>query len=182
MYITTGDKMKKIVIPIIFILLIGIIILNQNKEPKMLTQVISYEEEIDMINQTCHIKNNKLDLELNIEFLNSPDDNKIIVYGNEIEELNNYLYKNYYLENKILNITLNNQGSIYEIFSIYISKEDDYNHTKLLFRNDEYSEHINYLINESMYDKVYIPTNSKIITIQKSIGLNKYLIINARRI
>lgn len=174
--------MKKIIISIIFILLIISIIKTQNKEPEMITKVISYKEEINKVNETCHLKNNKLDIELNIEFLNTPDDNKIIVYGNDIEELNNYLYENYYLENKILNVTLNNQGSLYEIFSIYISKEDDYNHTKLLFKHNEYSEHINYLINESMYEKVSIPTNSKIITIQKSIALNKYLIINARRI
>jgi hypothetical protein len=182
MYITTGDKMKKIVIPIIFITLIGIIIFNQNKEKEIITQVITYREDIDKINETCHLRNNKFDLELNIEFLNSTSDNKIIVYGNDIEEFNNYLYENYYLENKLINVTLNNEGYIYEIFSIFISKEDDYNHTKLLFRNNEYQEHITYLINESMYDKVSIPTNSKIITIQKSIGLNKYLIINARRI
>lgn len=182
MYITTGDKMKKIIVPIIFITLVGLIILNQNKEKEIITQVITYQEEIDRINETCHLKNNKFDLELNIEFLNSTDDNKIIVYGNEIEEFNNYLYKNYYLENKLINVTLNNEGSIYEIFSVYVSKEDDYNHTKLLFNNNEYEEHINYLINESMYEKVSIPTNSKIITIQKSISLNKYLIISARRI
>ena len=33
-------------------------------------------------------------------------------------------------------LTLNNEGFIYEIFSVYISKEDDYNHTKLLFKNE----------------------------------------------
>ena len=182
MYITTGDKMKKIIIPIIFIILIVVIIKNQNKEPEVITQVISYKEEIDKINETCHIKSNTLDIELNIEFLNSPDDNKIIVYGNEIEEFNNYLNKEYYEENKILNVTLNDEGSIYEIFSVYISKEDDYNHTKLLFNNNEYEEHINYLMNESIYEKKDITKLSKIITIQKSISLNKYLIISAWRI
>lgn len=174
--------MKKIIVPIILLTLIGIIITNQNKEKEIVTQVITYQEDIDKINETCHLKNNKFDLELNIEFLNSIEDNKIIVYGNEIEEFNNYLYKNYYLENKLINVTLNNEGSIYEIFSIFVSKEDDYNHTKLLFKNNEYSEHITYLINESMYDKELIPTDSKIILIQKSISLNKYLIIAARRI
>ena len=100
--------MKKIIVPIIFIILTGLIILNQNKEKEVITQVITYKEEIDKINETCHLKNNKFDLELNIEFLNSTDDNKIIIYGNEIEEFNNYLYQNYYLENKIINLTLNN--------------------------------------------------------------------------
>lgn len=174
--------MKKIITPIILLILISINIINQNKEKEVIQEVITYEEEIDKINETCHLKNNKLDLELNIEFLNSTSDNKIIIYGNNIDELNNYLDKNYYLENKIINVTLNNEGSVYEIFSIFISKEDDYNHTKLLFYNNEYAEHINYLINESIYDKEYIPTNSKIISIQKQYYLNKYLIINARRI
>ena len=127
--------MKKIIVPIILLILIGIIITNQNKEKEIITQVITYQEDIDKINETCHLKNNKFDLELNIEFLNSIEDNKIIVYGNEIEEFNNYLYKNYYLENKLINVTLNNEGSIYEIFSVFVSKEDDYNHTKLLFKN-----------------------------------------------
>ena len=133
--------MKKIIVPIILLTLIGIIITNQNKEKEIVTQVITYQEDIDKINETCHLKNNKFDLELNIEFLNSIEDNKIIVYGNEIEEFNNYLYKNYYLENKLINVTLNNEGSIYEIFSIFVSKEDDYNHTKLLFKNmDKFAE------------------------------------------
>ena len=64
MYITTGDKMKKIVIPIIFITLIGIIIFNQNKEKEIITQVITYQEDIDKINETCHLRNNKFDLEV----------------------------------------------------------------------------------------------------------------------
>ena len=63
--------MKKIIVPIILLTLIGIIITNQNKEKEIVTQVITYQEDIDKINETCHLKNNKFDLELNIEFLNS---------------------------------------------------------------------------------------------------------------
>lgn len=174
--------MKKIIIPIIFISLIVIIIKNQNQEIELTPQVISYIEEIDKINQTCHLKNTTLDYELNIEFLNSTTDNKIIVYANEIEELNNYLNEEYYKENKKINVTLDNTGYIYEIFSVFISKEDDYNHTRLVFNNNEYQEHLNYLVNESIYEKELIPSNSKIISIQKQYNLNKYLIINARRI
>lgn len=174
--------MKKIIIPIVFISLIGLNLIKQNEKKEITPQVISYIEETDKINETCSIKNNKLDVELYIEFLNTPDDNKIIIYGNEVEELNGYLDKNYYIENKKLNITLNNEGFIYEIFSVYISKEDDYNHTKLLFKNNEYQEHLKYLINESIYDKEEISLDSKIITIQKRLELNKYLIISARRI
>ncbi len=173
--------MKKIITPIIFIILIGIILIKQNQE-EVTYPVIEHIEEIDKINETCHIRTNKIDIDLHIEYLNSPSDNKIILYGNDISELNNYLDEEYYLNNKKLNITLDNTGYIYEIFSVFISKEDDYNHTQLLFRNDEFNNHLKYLSNESIHSKEDIPNNSKIITIQKQYELNKYLIINARRI
>ena len=177
-YNVTGDKMKKYIIPIILLILV----LIQFNKKEITPQVINYIEDIDKINETCHINTNKLNIDLNIEYLDTINDNKIIIYGNEVSELNNYLDKNYYLENKTLNITLNNQGYIYEIFSVFISKEDDYNHSQLLFKNDDYINHLYYLVNESIYEKINIPNNSKIITIQKSIELNKYLIISARRI
>ena len=170
--------MKKYIIPIILLILV----LIQFNKKEITPQVINYIEDIDKINETCHINTNKLNIDLNIEYLDTINDNKIIIYGNEVSEINNYLDKNYYLENKTLNITLNNQGYIYEIFSVFISKEDDYNHTQLLFKNDDYINHLNNLVNESIYEKINIPNNSKIITIQKSIELNKYLIISARRI
>ena len=173
--------MKKIIIPIFILILIPILLLL-NKQDQTNTQVISYQDEINKINETCHINTSKINIDLNIEYLNSINDNKLIVYANELEELNNYLKKYYYLENKKLYVTLNTEGYVYEIFSIFISKPDDYNHTQLLFKDKEFETHLKYLINESIYEKENIPNNSYIITIQKQIELDKYLIISARRV
>ena len=163
--------MKKLFLIVLIITIILFIDKNKEKEE---TQVISYEEE--KINETCHINTNKLNIDLRVEYLNTINDKKIILYGNDIEELNNYLNKDYYYENKKLNITLNNEGYIYEIFSVFISKPNDYSHTQLLFKDNEYERHITYLINESIFE------NSYIISIQKQLALNNYLIINARRL
>ena len=100
--------MKKYIIPIILLILV----LIQFNKKEITPQVINYIEDIDKINETCHINTNKLNIDLNIEYLDTINDNKIIIYGNEVSELNNYIDKNYYLENKTLNITLNNQGYI----------------------------------------------------------------------
>ena len=174
--------MNKMIVVIISILtLLNIIDLKKYKKEEITPQVINYEEK-NIINEKCHINTEKIKVDLEIEFLNNINDKKIILYGNDIEELNNYLNRDYYIENKLLNVTLNNEGYIYEIFSIFISKENDYNHTQLVFENDEYEKHIKYLINESIYDKEEINKDSYIITIQKQLELNKYLIINARRV
>ena len=93
--------MKKYIIPIILLILV----LIQFNKKEITPQVINYIEDIDKINETCHINTNKLNIDLNIEYLDTINDNKIIIYGNEVSELNNYLDKNYYLENKTLNIT-----------------------------------------------------------------------------
>ena len=173
--------MKKILLLIAVITTIVILLLG-TKQEEITPTVIKYEENINKINEICHVNTNKLNIDLNIEYLNTVNDKKIILYGNEIDELNNYLDKNYYIENKILNITLKEEGYVYEIFSVFISKEDDYNHTQLVFIDNEYENHINYLINESIYEKENINKDSYIITIQKQLELNKYLIINARRL
>lgn len=172
--------MKKIIIVVFMVLIIIPIFLKKEKE--ITPQVISYIDEIDKINETCHINTNKLNIDLRVEYLNTLKDKKIILYGNGIDELNNYLKKEYFLENKKFNLTINNEGYVYEIFSVFISKPDDYNHTQLLFKDNEYERHIDYLINETIYEKEFIPRDSFIITIQKQYDLNKYLIINARRI
>ena len=172
--------MKKIIIVVFIVLIIIPIFLKKEKE--ITPQVISYIDEIDKINETCHINTNKLNIDLRVEYLNTLKDKKIILYGNGIDELNNYLKKEYFLENKKFNLTINNEGYVYEIFSVFISKPDDYNHTQLLFKDNEYERHIDYLINETIYEKEFIPRDSFIITIQKQYDLNKYLIINARRI
>ena len=173
--------MKKVLLSVLIITTISILLIKINKK-EINEPVINYEENISKINETCHINTNKLNIELNIEYLNTINDKKIILYGNEIDELNNYLDKNYYIENKILNITLKEEGYVYEIFSVFISRVDDYTHTQLVFIDNEFENHINYLINESIYEKENIDTNSYIITIQKQLELNKYLIITARRI
>ena len=173
--------MKKILLLVLIITTIVILLLG-TKQEEITPTVKKYEENINKINEICHVNTNKLNIDLNIEYLNTVNDKKIILYGNEIDELNNYLDKNYYIENKILNITLKEEGYVYDIFSVFISKADDYNHTQLVFIDNEYENHINYLINKSIYDKENINKDSYIITIQKQLELNKYLIINARRL
>lgn len=165
---------------IFLFLLVGLFV-TPNENVEQTFPVIGNIDEINKVNEKCHIKNNTISEDLPIEYFNTINDKKIIVYGNDIDEFNNYLNKEYYLNNKKLYVTLNNEGYTYEVFSVFISKENDYNHTKLLFIDNEYTDHINYLINESIYDKVNIPTGSNIISIQKNIELDKYLIINAWR-
>ena len=59
--------MKKYIIPIILLILV----LIQFNKKEITPQVISYIEDIDKINETCHINTNKLNIDLNIEYLNT---------------------------------------------------------------------------------------------------------------
>ena len=55
--------MKKYIIPIILLILV----LIQFNKKEITPQVINYIEDIDKINETCHINTNKLNIDLNID-------------------------------------------------------------------------------------------------------------------
>jgi sortase B len=127
-----------------------------------------------------------------IDYRNNLDDRKLIIYGHNslegdslLSDLEKYLDKDFYDNNKNIMITLNNIQYNYQVFAVNIVDTSNYKHTKINFSNDnEFYEHINYFIDNSIYHDSIDSTINNIITIQTCYYEvdNSYLLINARRI
>ena len=140
-------------------------------------------------------KNNKKDKHGSIflDYRNKINDKKLLIYGHNSKYSNNIYFKelekykdyNYYKDNKYIDLVINNKKRLYKIFSINIIPKDNYHHTKIIFSDNEFIEHINYLKNNSIYNThEKVLKNDYIITIQTCNYNpdNTYLLINAKRV
>ena len=128
-----------------------------------------------------------------IDYRNKLDDKKILIYGHNMgyddgafHQLTRYKNKDFYKENKYIDININGKEERYEIFSVMIEKSERYLHTMLNFVDeDSYTNHLNWLKEKTIYDTgIEINNSDYIITLQTCYydPLGSYFIINAKKI
>ena len=128
-----------------------------------------------------------------MDYRNTTYDRKLLIYGHNSETLKNvpfhdlekYLSKSFYNIHKNINLTLNNEESTWEIFSVMIVEEGNNNHMKITFNDKEWIKHIDWMKKNSVYDTyVDVGVDDKIVTLQTCYykPKNSYLIVNAKKI
>lgn len=128
-----------------------------------------------------------------MDYRNTTYDRKLLIYGHNSETLKNvpfhdlekYLSKSFYNLHKNINLTLNNEESTWEIFSVMIVEEGNNNHMKITFNDKEWIKHIDWMKKNSVYDTyIDVGVDDKIVTLQTCYykPKNSYLIVNAKKI
>lgn len=126
-----------------------------------------------------------------LDYRNNIDDRKILIYGHNSENvytefhlLENYLDEEYYYNHDDITLKTVDNTYNYKIFSIYIATTA-LQHVNLNFTDDEYSKHLNWLKNNSIYNTgVNIESNSEILVLQTCYfdSDNSYLIVVAKKV
>lgn len=142
------------------------------------------------LNHNCKDENDKKGA-IYLDYRNKIEDKKLIIYGHNskngdapLKELTNFLDQNYLNSHKNINLTIKDNVLKYEIFSIMVVSKDNYEHTKLVFNEEDYLKHLNYLKANSYIDlNNEIDETDKIITIQTCNyePADTYLVISAKR-
>lgn len=130
--------------------------------------------------------------------VNINNDKKLIIYGHNSPKytltfkiFENYYDKNYIKDHKYLYLQTDITKKVYEIFSVYVEKEDWTYYNKMNFKDDEeYFKHIQELKENSFYDTgVNIDKDDEILIIQTCSTHkdyekyeNKFLLVIAKRI
>lgn len=130
-----------------------------------------------------------------IDYRNTNSDKQINIYGHNSElikmpfyDLSKYLNKDFYNNNQLIELVLNNKKNIYQIFSVYKENNnlDYYEHMKLEFNDQEWLKHLNNLNNKSIYkNSIEFTRKDHIIILQtclKNGNQKKYLLICAKLI
>lgn len=139
-----------------------------------------------------YLDKSKNDLGSNfLDYRNNIDDKKILIYGHNSENvytdfhlLENYLDEEYYYNHNDITLKTIDNVYNYKIFSIYIATTA-LQHVNLNFTDDEYSKHLNWLKNNSIYNTgVNIESNSEILVLQTCYFDidNSYLIVVAKKV
>lgn len=128
-----------------------------------------------------------------LDYRNSFSDRKLLIFGHNarklktvpFHDLEKYLDKSFYNENKYIDLTLNSEKSKWLIFSVMTVNKKDNTHMKITFNDDEWLKHIEWLKSNSLYDtNVNVGLNDKIVILQtcnyKPEGT--YLLISAKKI
>ena len=126
-----------------------------------------------------------------LDYRNNIDDKKILIYGHNSENvytdfhlLENYLDEEYYYNHNDITLKTIDNVYNYKIFSIYIATTA-LQHVNINFTDDEYSKHLNWLKNNSIYDTgINIESNSEILVLQTCYFDidNSYLIVVAKKV
>ena len=128
-----------------------------------------------------------------MDYRNSIDDKKILIFGHNarkletvpFHDLEKYLDKDFYNNNKYIDLKLGDEDSKWIIFSVMIVKKGDNTHMKLEFNDDTWMQHLNYLKSNSIYNTgVDIVSSDKIVVIQTCNynPENTYILVCAKRI
>ena len=126
-----------------------------------------------------------------MDYRNNTSDRKIIIYGHnshnvytEFHILEKYLNSSYYTNHSIITFKDINYTYTYQIFSVYKTNKN-YKHVNLNFTSEEYSEHVKWLKNNSLYDThVPVDDDSQIIVLQTCDISNdgEYIIVVGKKI
>lgn len=108
------------------------------------------------------------------------------IYDVAFKRLENYLNKDFFLNNRMIKIETLEGDKIFEIFSVKVVT-DDKEHTEVIFNDeDEFSKHIERLRLNSLYDSsIEVTGKDQILVLQTCLmdkTLGEYLIIVGRKV
>ena len=126
-----------------------------------------------------------------MDYRNLSTDRKILIYGHnsktlktEFHILENFLDNSFYRNHSKIILEMENETYEYQIFSILVVTTD-YQHMKLNFTDEEWHNHLSYLIENSVYD-----TNTEVLDTDDIIILqtcyyqpdNSYILLAGKKI
>ena len=110
-----------------------------------------------------------------MDYRNKINDKKILLFGHNtkntktspFKDLEKYGNESFYSNHSIIDLELNGISHHYKIFSIIVITNQSNKHMKLNFKNDEWSDHLKWLKEDSLYNtNIEVDPNDKIITLQ----------------
>ena len=125
-----------------------------------------------------------------LDYRNTPDDRKIIIYGHNspnidtiFHGLEQYTNSDYYQTHQDIYLQTANQRYRYKIFSVYIATSN-VSHVNLNLTNPEYTRHLQWIKEQSLYDTGISINNEDIIILQTCYynPQNSYLIIAGKKV
>ncbi|MBR3362698.1 MAG: class B sortase [Bacilli bacterium] len=131
-----------------------------------------------------------------LDYRCSKDSKKLLIFGHNdfkdatpFSNLENYYDKNYYENNKYIDIIIDNEKMRYKIFSVYIEPED-FTYMNLKISDEKYKNDLMKYKNKSMYEtNVEVSEDDKILILQTCSNhkdykkyKDKYLLIIAKKI
>ncbi|MDD6878752.1 MAG: class B sortase [bacterium] len=128
-----------------------------------------------------------------LDYRNKKGDRKYLIYGHNSKTLKNALFHDlekyvdasFYEKNQYIDLVLNNEKSVWQIFSVMIIDKNINKHMKITFNDEEWIEHISWMKNLSIYNtEVDVNVSDKILTLQTCYYKpnDSFLIINAKKI
>jgi len=130
-----------------------------------------------------------------VDYRNDINDRQINIYGHNSSlikmvfyDLTKYLNEDFYKENSLIELIISDEKRIYEIFSVYLEKQNlsHYEHMNLDFDDESWLNHLDTLQNKSIY-KNYTKFNveNQIMVLQtclKTQNVKKIMLICAKRV
>ena len=131
-----------------------------------------------------------------LDYRCSKDSKKLLIFGHNdfkdatpFSNLENYYDKNYYENNKYIDIIIDNEKMRYKIFSVYIEQEY-FTYMNLKISDEKYKNDLMKYKNKSMYEtNVEVSEDDKILILQTCSNhkdykkyKDKYLLIIAKKI
>ena len=128
-----------------------------------------------------------------LDYRNNFSDKKLLIFGHNarrlktvpFHDLEKYMDESFYKDNKYIDLTLNNEESKWQIFSVMTVEKGNNTHMKLRFTDQEWTSHIDWLKSNSIYDtKVDVGASDSIVILQTCnyVPENTYLLISAKKI
>lgn len=128
-----------------------------------------------------------------LDYRNDSDfsDKNNIIYGHSrldktmFGSLSRVLKKNWYTnkDNHIIRISLDNENSLWQIFSVYKIKAESYYITTVFNSDDEYSKFLNTIKGRSIYDfDVNLSSSDKILTLSTCYSDTERTVVHAKLI
>lgn len=128
-----------------------------------------------------------------MDYRNNINDKKILIFGHNtngvstspFHDLEKYTDYNFYQQYQYIDLTLVNTTTKWQIFSVMIVSNTSNKHMKLKFNNNEWNEHLSWLINSSKYQTgITVNDDDRIIVLQTCFYQEPetFLIISAKEI
>lgn len=128
-----------------------------------------------------------------MDYRNNIDDKKILLFGHNtknvrvspFKDLEKYGNELFYQDHSIIDLELNGINHQYKIFSVIVISNKSNKHMRLGFKNDEWSNHLNWLKEDSIYNtNIDVDISDKIITLQTCYYQpdESFIIISAKEI
>lgn len=128
-----------------------------------------------------------------LDYRNNFSDKKLLIFGHNarklktvpFHDLEKYMDESFYKDNNYIDLTLNNEESKWQIFSVMTVEKGNNTHMKLHFTDQEWTSHIDWLKSNSLYDtKVDVGANDNIVILQTCNynPENTYLLVSAKKI